>query len=104
VRGAVAAPAADAYLCLRADLAAPARVFDSPIWEWAPPARAGGAAGAPAAVGAQPEAWPVAVWPVDSQLGTFVAVRARSKPPPGAARAVAALEAVQVGALSARPR
>jgi hypothetical protein len=97
VVGAPETPSPEDYLCARLDLTAPARVFDSPIWSYAPPARGapGAGAGAPPPPGAadqHPDAWRVAVWPVDSRMGTVVVVRALSKPPPEVARRVLAVD------------
>jgi hypothetical protein len=105
----------DDYLCIRADLTQSARVFDSPIWAYDPvpgPAQhpitntphgsstGTGSAGSghaqqqqlPPQQGYQPEAWKVAVWPVDSRLGTFIVVRALNKPPSEVARSVIEVE------------
>lgn len=110
VVGAPSMPSVDDYLCIREDLTAPARVFDSPIWAYDPvPASAGppiralvpatgrgaaevGAAAVVAAAGYQPETWKVAAWPVDSRLGTFLVVRALSRPPAELARSVVEVE------------
>lgn len=111
VVGAPSEPAVDEYLCVREDLTAPARVFDSPIWAYDPtPAlvargrdfdggrqapmigRGVSIIGTTGAQIDQPETWKVAVWPVDSRLGTFLAVRALNRPPGDSARAVTEVE------------
>ena len=111
VVGAPCAPSVDDYLCVREDLTAPAGVFDSPIWAYDPapalPAVAAralvpaagvrtaaevGASAVVAAAGYQPETWKVAAWPVDSRLGTFLVVRALSRPPSELARSVVEVE------------
>lgn len=115
VLGSADVPGVDDYLCVREDLTAPARVFDSPIWSYDPapglaaaasavrrsrsqtlsraPNGVGGASTVPLVPEHQPEAWKVAVWPVDNRLGTVLVVRALSKPPPGVARTVTVVEA-----------
>jgi hypothetical protein len=99
----------DDYLCIRTDLTQSARVFDSPIWAYDPvpgpaqhpitpsTAHGGGSASGTGAgggqqLGYQPEAWKVAIWPVDSRLGTFIVVRALNKPPSEVARSVIEVE------------
>ena len=113
VIGGPSVPTVDEYLCVREDLTALAQVFDSPIWAYDPlpaqqatPAQGGGGGASPSAAGGaaasssaavvlqsyQPETWKVAVWPVDSRLGTFLCVRALSKPPAEVARSVVEVE------------
>ncbi|KDD73081.1 hypothetical protein H632_c2556p0, partial [Helicosporidium sp. ATCC 50920] len=80
--GAAEAPAAEDYLCVRADLAAPARTYDTPVWAFEPRA-AQGERGAAAVEGLShhPETWRVSIWPVDSKVGGFLAMRAFARPP-----------------------
>jgi vacuolar protein sorting-associated protein 13A/C len=107
VVGRPSVPSVDEYLCIRSDLTQSARVFDSPIWAFDPVpvlaqhpigapqggASSGGSSGVmPQQQGYQPEAWRVAIWPVDSRLGTFIVVRALNKPPSEVARSVIEVE------------
>ncbi|KAL4527774.1 hypothetical protein Ndes2437A_g02912 [Nannochloris sp. 'desiccata'] len=104
VVGGPSVPSVDEYLCVRTDLTQSARVFDSPIWAYDPipgPANhpitpplqgSGSQQPLPLQQGYQPEAWKVAIWPVDSRLGTFIVVRALNKPPSEVARSVIEVE------------
>jgi vacuolar protein sorting-associated protein 13A/C len=102
VVGGPSVPSVDAYLCVRTDLTQSARVFDSPIWAFDPlpgpitpalPVQGSvGHQALPHQQGYQPEAWKVAIWPVDSRLNTFIAVRALNKPPNEVARSVIEVE------------
>lgn len=101
-------PNVDEYVCVREDLTVPSRVYDSPIWAFDPvpgilAAKTGGlrneqssnerkALAEALARSQNPEAWKVAVWPVDNRLGTFLVVRALSKPPAEIARGVEEVE------------
>ncbi len=57
--------------CLRSDLAAPGRVYDSAVW-------AGASSDNPY--------WRASVWPVDHPAGTFVAVKGEGRPGASAVR------------------
>jgi len=107
VVGGPSVPSVDEYLCVRADLTQSARVFDSPIWAFDPlpgpitpprPQRSASSRGGsgqqllPHQQGYQPETWKVAIWPVDSRLGTFIVVRALNKPPNEVARSIIEVE------------
>jgi hypothetical protein len=101
-------PNADEYVCVRQDLTVPSRVYDSPIWAFDPvpgilaatrgsrndgnQSGEGKALAEALARSQNPEAWKIAVWPVDNRLGTFLAVRALSKPPAEIARGVEEVE------------
>ncbi|KAL6781279.1 hypothetical protein ACKKBG_A10495 [Auxenochlorella protothecoides x Auxenochlorella symbiontica] len=100
VVGAPEAPSPEAYLCLREDLAAPARCSEAPVWRYDPvaaaaeAARAGGSAPPPppapgAAASHHPETWRVSVWRVEGGAPHFLAVRAFARPPDAWVRAYA---------------
>ena len=95
-------PAPHDFLCVREDLTAPARAFDSPIWTYDPApllqAAASGSRRPSAALAAalqphHPETWRVSIWQVDNRLGSFLAVRAFSAPPVEMVRTVLTVEA-----------
>lgn len=123
VLGSPSVPNVDDYLCIREDLTMATQVFDSPIWSYDPAPALAAAAGAtsrdrsgaggrgdkvtaavstgPAAAAGglqthQPDTWKVTVWPVDTRLGTFLAVRGLNKPPHDMSRSVKSLEGVEV--------
>lgn len=105
VLGQPQAPILDDCVCIREDLTAPARVFDSPIWSFDSASVGGGAAQRrPVARAGQavlqqiqgstgmPDTWKVSIWPVDSRLGNFVVIRALSRPPQSSAHCVKCVE------------
>ena len=101
VLGEAKVPNTEDYVCIRDDLTLETRVFNSPIWSYDPelPIYGVGAqsGGGMERLALQPERWKITVWPVDSQTGTFIAVRGKHQPPPGIARTVKILEELQAG-------
>lgn len=93
VQGASEIPPLDACLCIREDLAQPSQVFSSPIWTFDPVAPLqGGGLGGVASSAATSENWKVSIWPLDSRLNTFIAVRGLQKPPTELAKRVSFVE------------
>ena len=79
---ALARPDVRSVATVRADLAAPAMLYDSPLWA-ADPAAAARAAGAPPPHPYDPAGLPVALWPVDAPAGGFVVGRSPREAPDG---------------------
>jgi hypothetical protein len=79
-------PSIEQYVCLRADLADSAKVFDSPIWQYDPTIMLPPLQQQQQQMQQdgmyQPEMWKVSVWQVDNRLGTFLVTRSLLPPPP----------------------
>lgn len=79
-------PSVEEYVCLRADLAGLAKVFDSPIWQYDPTIMLSALQQQQQQIQQdgiyQPEMWKVSVWQVDNKLGTFLVTRSLLPPPP----------------------